>query len=393
MDDAAPVDRAILERALAPFGESRGLPQEAYVSPDVFRWEQRHFLEGSWVCVGRASAVADPGAQRAVRVGSEGVLLVRDGVGTLRGFFNVCRHRGHELVEPGEDRRHAVIRCPYHAWVYDLDGRLRGAAGFPDTPEEVLSPVDVAEWNGWVFVNVSTDAPPFDAHVGGLDGLVAPYEPARLVSAARLEYEVAANWKVVSENYHECYHCSSIHPELCRVSPPDSGDNLEPDGAWVGGWMELVGDAETMSLDGRSHGVPLRGLDQAQRRRVLYVHVFPNLLASLHPDYALTHRLEPLGPDRTRIECEWLFPPEASGREGFDPAYAVEFWDITNREDWRACESVQRGVSSRGFRPGPLAPREDAVYRFVTLVASGYRDGRVTRPVTTGPEAERAPSR
>jgi len=111
------------------------------------------------------------------------------------------------------------------------------------------------------------------------------------------------------------------------------------------------------------------------------VQVFPNLLISLHPDYVLTHRLEPLAPDRTRIECEWLFPPEAIERIGFDPAYAVEFWDITNLEDWRACESVQRGVSSRGFRPGPLSPREDAVYRFVTQVAAGYRDGRVSTPV------------
>jgi Rieske 2Fe-2S family protein len=264
--------------------------------------------------------------------------------------------------------------------VYDLDGTLRGAAGFSETPAETLAQVRVAEWHGWVFVNASGEAPPFRDHAGGLGALVAPYEPERLAVAARQDYEVAANWKILSENFHECYHCSSIHPELCRVSPPDSGDNLQPDGAWVSGWMELVDHAETMSLTGESHGAMLPGLDERQRRSVLYAQLFPNLLISLHPDYVLTHRLEPLGPDRTRIECEWLFPPEALGRKGFDPAYAVEFWDITNREDWRACESVQRGVSSRGYRPGPLSPREDAVYQFISLVGQAYRDGRVSAP-------------
>jgi len=386
-DVAAPVDPGALERALAPFGQSRTLPAEAYTSPRVFEWERETLFEGSWFCVGRSAELAEPGAQRAVPVGTETVLVVRDGAGTLRGFFNVCRHRGHELVEPGQDRRHSVIRCPYHAWVYSLDGTLRGAAGFPDTPAEALSPLAVAEWQGWVFANASGDAPPFEDHVGGLGALVAPYGPERLVVAAREDYEVAANWKIVSENFHECYHCSSIHPELCRVSPPDSGDNLEPDGAWVGGWMELVEHAETMSLTGESQGAMLPGLDERQRRRVLYAQLFPNLLVSLHPDYVLTHRLVPVAPDRTRIECEWLFPPEALGRKGFDPAYAVEFWDITNREDWAACESVHRGVSSRAYGPGPLSPREDAVYQFVTLVAKAYRDGRVTTPDRVRPSA------
>jgi Rieske 2Fe-2S family protein len=100
----------------------------------------------------------------------------------------------------------------------------------------------------------------------------------------------------------------------------------------------------------------------------------------------LTHRLEPLAPDRTRIECEWLVPPETMHGNSFDPAYAVEFWDVTNREDWQACESVQRGVSSRAYRPGPLSSREDAVYRFITLVAKGYRDGRVSTPAPVAAE-------
>jgi glycine betaine catabolism A len=181
------------------------------------------------------------------------------------------------------------------------------------------------------------------------------------------KYEVAANWKVLTENYHECYHCPSIHPELCRVTPPDSGVNYALPGAWVGGSMDLADGADTMSLDGRSDAPALPGADP---RRVHYLGLLPNLLLSLHPDYVMTHRLEPLAPDRTRIECAWYFADA-----GVDPAYAVEFWDRTNRQDWAACESVQRGLSSPHFRPGPLSPREDAVHQLVTAVAGAYLAG------------------
>jgi Rieske 2Fe-2S family protein len=192
------------------------------------------------------------------------------------------------------------------------------------------------------------------------------------VTAAVHDYDAAANWKILTENYHECYHCPSIHPELCRVSPPKSGENYAADGAWVGGWMDLRDGMDTMSLDGASGGVPLRGLDQQGLRTVIYVNILPNVLFSLHPDYVMTHRLTPVGPDRTRIECSWAFAPEAVARPEFDPGYAVEFWDITNRQDWAACESVQRGLASPHASPGPLAPDEDAVYSFVTTIARGY---------------------
>ena len=136
--------------------------------------------------------------------------------------------------------------------------------------------------------------------------------------------------------------------------------------------MDLAEGAATMSLDGRSGGVPLRGLDARQRRQVLYLNLFPNLLVSLHPDYVMTHRIEPVTPSTSRVECQWLFPPEATARPGFDPAYAVDFWDITNRQDWAAVESVQRGIGSPRFVPGLLSGSEDAVYQYVTMVASGY---------------------
>jgi Rieske 2Fe-2S family protein len=128
--------------------------------------------------------------------------------------------------------------------------------------------------------------------------------------------------------------------------------------------MDLRDNAVTMSRDGHSDGVILPGVDQ---RSVRYLGRFPNLLLSLHPEYVMTHRLSPLTPSLTRVDCEWLFHPST-----VDTAYAVGFWDLTNKQDWAACESVQRGVSSPHYRPGPLAPNENAVYDWIHLIATAY---------------------
>ena len=150
--------------------------------------------------------------------------------------------------------------------------------------------------------------------------------------------------------------------------------------------MDLHDGVETISLDGRSHAPNLPHLAEGQDRTIHYFQPSPNLFISLHPDYVMTHSLLLLAPDRTAVECEWLLSREAVEAEGFDPSYASDFWDLTNRQDWHACEAVQRGISSRGYRRGPLSPSEDAVYQFTTMVARGYLEGRATRPAsrTTG---------
>jgi Rieske 2Fe-2S family protein len=280
----------------------------------------------------------------------------------------------------GESRNLPIVVCPYHSWAYRLDGSLRHAPRFDQweafEPERNgLVELPTREWHGLVFVDTSGSAAPLEEHLAGLETLVAAHEPERLRVAARHDYVVEANWKIVIENYQECYHCSVIHPELCRVSPPRSGENYRHPGAgaWVGGWMALRHGAETMSLSGKRAAGALRGLDAPATREVLYLVLFPNVLLSLHPDYVMTHLLTPLGPGRTRVNCRWSFAPDDVGRPGFDPADAVDFWDITNRQDWSACESVQRGVASDHWTPGQLAPDEDGVYQFVTMVARAYQ--------------------
>jgi glycine betaine catabolism A len=373
----APIDAAALADTLRPFGQSRMLPRAAYVDQAVFEWEQRHFFGGGWLCVGRSEQIANPGDQRAEPTGVGSVLLTRDDDGVLHAFANTCRHRGHELLPCGGSASERVIICPYHAWTYGLNGQLRAAAGFRnqagfDMAEFGLAELPAVEWHGLIFVDGSGRAAPLDDALGSLSEMLAPYEMSRLVVAGTHEYDSPANWKILTENYHECYHCPSIHPELCRVSPPKSGENYSLPGTWVGGTMDLRDGMATMSLDGSSQGVPLRGLDEQGLRTVIYVNVFPNILISAHPDYVMVHRLLPLAPDRTKIECSWAFAPEAVQRDGFDPSYAIDFWDLTNRQDWAACESVHRGLTSPHAVPGPLNPAEDAVYQYVTMVARGY---------------------
>jgi Rieske 2Fe-2S family protein len=374
----APLPADGVAAAMAPFGQSRMLPREAYVDPAVFDWEQRHIFSG-WTCVGHASDLATVGAQKAVGTGANAVLLVR-GDDTIRAFANTCRHRGHELLACNATTRGRAIVCPYHSWSYKLDGTLRNAPGFKDLegfqPGEFgLAELRMENWHGWLFVDPSGDDADFAEHVSGWEEVVAPYRPEDLTVVDRHSYELETNWKVIAENYQECYHCSTIHPELSRISPPTSGENLDTEGSWIGGWMSLIDEAETMSLSGASGGVAIKGLSEHELRTVMYVVGYPNLLVSLHPDYVMTHLMTPLAVDRTHVECAWAFPKEVAEKPDFDPSYAVDFWDLTNRQDWAACESVQRGLTSPHARPGPLAPDEDGVYQFVSRVAKAYAGG------------------
>jgi len=340
----------------------RMLPAAAYTSEEVLAWERRHLYAGTWTCLGRLDELLAGGTtQRATFVGDVSVLLVRDGE-CVRSFANTCRHRGHELLAEGAASTRQSIVCPYHAWTYRLGGDLQAAPGFRaqdgfDGDEHHLVELPVAVWAGWVFGHGRLplghpDLVPFEQHLGGLAPIAERYAPADLVLGDRHTYEIAANWKVVAENYHECYHCPLIHPELCQVSPPTSGENYDLPGSWVGGAMELRNGMATMSLTGESGGRPIPGVPAD---RVEYLHLLPNLLVSAHPDYVMTHRLVPLAPGRTWIECSWYFVPDAAGAAP-DPAYAVEFWDLTNRQDWTACESVQRGLASPHFAPAPSRP-------------------------------------
>ncbi|HZX55724.1 MAG TPA: aromatic ring-hydroxylating dioxygenase subunit alpha, partial [Ilumatobacteraceae bacterium] len=285
-----------------PVNEARLLPPRVFHDPEVFEFERDWFAR-TWLCVGREADFGAPGTYALVDVTGEGLIVVRGTEESLRAFHNVCRHRGSTLVDapPDGDTGHVVrFQCPYHAWIYDTDGSLRRAPhtqeliGF-DAADNELLPVRLQTWAGFVFVNLDPDAGPLAEYLADLPAAVSDYPLARLRRARRIEYDVAANWKVIGENYSECYHCPGVHPQLNRLSPYDRGRNLESDGPWAGGWMELVDAAATMSTDGSAHGrPPLVGIGEENLRRVYYFVLWPNLLLSLHPDYVMTHHVWPI---------------------------------------------------------------------------------------------------
>jgi len=295
--------------------------------------------------------------------------LLRDREGTARGFHNACRHRGTELCSQASGQFERSIRCPYHSWTYALDGSLIGAPNMKDVEgfraaDHSLVPVAVAEWAGFIFFNLDSEPMSFKEAFAPLLNRFGPWALDELLPAERRSYTVKANWKLIFENYSECYHCPSVHPILNRLTPfRDSSNDLE-EGPFLGGPMHLAEHVSSMTMDGKRCAPPLGGVQGELLQRVYYFTIFPNLFLSLHPDYVLVHRLRRLGTRETEIECEWLFSAESIGNEDFDPGPAVEFWDLTNRQDWAICEASHRGILSPAFRPGPLSNLESVVAEF-----------------------------
>jgi Rieske 2Fe-2S family protein len=364
------------------------LPGAYYTSPDILAEERERIHARSWNCVGRTSAVARPGDYVVRDVAGESIIVVRGRDGALRAFFNVCRHRGTRLCREAAGHTSETIQCPYHAWTYALDGRLLGAPhmqeveGF-DRREYPLHAAALAEWEGFVFVNVADDPQPFDAWFAPMLGRLARYGLDRLTVGHRVVYDVAANWKLVFQNYSECLHCPMIHPELSAVLPYQSGANDLVEGPFLGGYMEIMAPNESATLSGRACGRLVNdALGADDRRRAFYYSLMPNLLLSVHPDYVNYYLVTPVAANRTTVESEWLFHPANAGDPAFAPADAVGFWDVTNRQDWDIVERSQLGVASRRYAPGPYSPRESipAAWDREYLRHMGHGGG--PRPVT-----------
>ena len=340
---------------------AKTLAQEYFVSPEIFAREQKTIFSAQWVCVGHQSQLARAGDYFVAAVAGESLIVVRSQEDAIRGFYNVCRHRGTRLCEDAHGH-FSAIQCPYHAWTYALDGRLIGAPHMEASPgferaEHSLHPVRLALWEGFIFVNLAKDAPPLATVFAPLLAKFSHWNLPRLRSARRIEYDVSANWKLIFENYSECYHCPGVHPLLSKVSPSDSAENDLCEGPFLGGFMAIT-QGGSLTMSGEACALPVGDMREEDHARVFYYSIFPNLLLSMHPDYVMVHQIWPLAPARTRILCDWFFHPEAFDRADFRPEDAIEFWDVTNQQDWHVCELSQQGISSRVYQPGPYSPRE-----------------------------------
>ena len=343
---------------------ARTMPGEFYTSPDIFAEERARLCARAWHCVGRTSAVSAPGDFIVRSIAGESLIILRDRRGELRAHFNVCRHRGTRLCEAASGHFSETIQCPYHAWTYTTDGRLIGAPhmqeveGF-DKREHSLHSAAIVEWEGFMFVNVDASPEPFETWFAPMIGRLTRFGLGTLTVGHRVTYEVAANWKLVFQNYSECLHCPMIHPELTAVLPWQSGANDLTEGPFLGGYMEIMPQHESATMSGKSCARFLHpGLPDEDRRRAFYYSLMPNLLLSIHPDYANYYLVTPLAADRTLVESEWMFNPESAADPTFNPDDAIRFWDVTNRQDWHIVEQSHLGITSRRYAPGPYSPRE-----------------------------------
>jgi Rieske 2Fe-2S family protein len=360
------------------------LPASYYVADDHWRRERDGVLHAEWFCAGRLSSHGlDEGSTdrlAVIDVAGESVLVTRDRGGRLRAFFNVCRHRGSQVVpvdpalDPPVPCGASALRCPYHSWTYDLDGRLLRAPHTEDVDDFAptdfgLRSVSAETWGGFLFIRLVTESPHLPRQpsspspLGLVDSLgaaterISRYPLDSLAVGATLTYDVRANYKVVLENYNECYHCAGVHPELVRLVPAFGRGGSALD--WDSGIPHRDG-AWTFTASGTSARAPFAGLDTDEQVRHKGELLYPNLMLSLSADHVAAFTLWPTSAGETRIICDLLFAPAEVAREAFDPSDAADFWDMVNTQDWAICESVQRGMSSRGFTQGWFAPMEDA---------------------------------
>jgi glycine betaine catabolism A len=368
------VDAAVPVKGQSTGSLLRTLPGCYYIDPEVFGREQRMIFERMWVCASRSDEIAGAGAFRVVSIGDESVIIVRGKEGALRAFLNVCRHRGARICaeESGQVRRN--LRCAYHAWTYDLDGRLVAAPNLvtmPDVDREAygLVRVGLREWLGYVWVCVADEPPSFEdtvvadvtARLGDAKA-IERYRTEELVIGRRITYDVKANWKLIIENFMECYHCATIHPELTRVLPEFAKGYAAQ--YYVGHGAEFADWAQAFTVTGDGGFGRLPTVSPEQERRYFAVTVLPQVFLNLVPDHVIAHRMFPLAADRTTVVCDWLFAPEVVS-SGKDVGPSVELFDRVNRQDFEACELTQLSMGSRAYRDGGvLVPSEHHIASF-----------------------------
>ena len=382
------------------------LPAELYVSDEVFRDDLNWLLTSQWLLAGHVSQIPNAGDFFLYEIEGESVILTRTKSGEVKAFHNACRHRGSRVCLEHQGNKR-LFTCPYHAWSYDLDGQLRAASSMPegfDKSANGLLPVHSGLFEGLIFVNFARpdDAPDFDAFTRRFAPLMQDQGVATAKVAARKSYPTQANWKLVVDNFFECYHCATAHPTYCQVhdkmkllafgAVDRSGD---PDMAeyhnWLTEWeaaakakgyptgmfhddadavhfqaanrLPIAKDAITESLDGQPVAPLMSTLGDFDGGQTGCVFS-PLSTVLVNNDHAVIFLFIPMDTQLTRVDAIWLVAPDAVEGQDYDPDALMRLWDTTLKEDKTITENNQLGVSSRGYQPGVLSDREVWIAEF-----------------------------
>jgi Rieske 2Fe-2S family protein len=363
----------------------KGLPASWYRDPAHYQRELEAFWYGRWIAVAREEELVATGDWRTVQIGTQSIVILRDGNSRLKAFHNTCRHRGSILCtkDSGRFERDRIV-CPYHSWTYDLAGKLVATPRKMETRDFdrndfPLFEVAVQAWGGFVFVCLHNKK---TGDFGELPKQFKNYGFENLRIGKRVVAEVKANWKLLAENFSECFHCPPVHPELCRVVTA-----YREAGAWglrSSEAAEYKVGAKTLTLDGSARLPAFRNLSEKEKQ-TLYIPAMlpPNLFLNVQPDYVNSQLTFPTGPESVRIVYDWLFEP-AHMPKGAVLEHYTALWEVTNAQDAQNCEWQQQGIHARPFKHGHYVPQEFDCHRFAQWVRRGLREPRRRRGAGPG---------
>jgi Rieske 2Fe-2S family protein len=388
--DTSPLDTPVAD-LIARRRAGWSLEQPFYTDPLVFEVDLERVFRRNWLFVGHANRIPRPGDYFTHDFANDSLVFIRDDDGQVRGLFNTCRHRGSRICLEAAGHARKLV-CPYHQWLYEKDGTLLHAASMPEDFERSefgLFPTAVRVVEGLIFACLSEDPPEFASIEEAIRAHLAPYELKRTRICATRTYQVRANWKLMEENFRECYHCPVGHPEYCRIVMP-AGESAEEIAAfraaqrerWARAGLSLLNidfvpdngfhcarypmrrGFVSESLDGQPVA-PLLGRLKERDAGILAIVMFPNFWFEASSDYACSMRRTPISATLCEVEGNWLVREDAVEGRDYDVERVTAFWRITGEQDWTLCENNQAGVNSSRYRPGPYALSERGPETFV----------------------------
>ena len=388
-----------IQELISRYRSGFSLEQEFYTDEDVFQYEWKHIWRKYWLFAGTTADIPKAGDYFVYNLQHDSVIIIRGNNGEVFAHHNTCRHRGSLICL--EERGHAPkLVCPYHQWVYDKDGKLFKARLMPDdfnTSDYGLHPVKVKVAGGFIFISLADDPPDFSELEKDFDPFLKPFKIHHAKVAHRVRYTLRTNWKLIGENFRECYHCGPAHPEYCSAvigaNMKESATEVlaEKQVIWKNKGLEtetvdfredsfhfavrypLRPGVESYSVDGHKVATPM-GDHTDYDAGVLGMVVYPNFWMDAVSDYMWTMRLTALSASSTQLDLCWLVDADAKEGKDYTIERLIEFWKITGEQDWKLCENNFKGIESSRYEPGPYAPVENDVVRYVDWYIARMRE-------------------
>ena len=376
------------------------LEQPFYASPQIFALEWKYIWQKNWLFAGNTAQIKKPGDYFICNLQKDAIIIIRGNKGEVYAHYNTCRHRGSAICLNDKGNASKLV-CPYHQWVFDKDGTLLNARMMPDDfckEEYNLHSVHVQVVEGLIFICLAEEAPDFSSINNSLAPYLKPFNINNAKVAAIKNYELKANWKLVAENFRECYHCGGAHPEYCSAvigaNLRENTDELimAKQKEWNAKGLAtalvevtegtttyavrypLRPGIESYSVDGKKICIPM-GKHTDHDAGVIGLVNYPNFWMDAVSDYVWTMKVTPVSEEKTIVEFCWLVDANALEGKDYDLKRLTEFWEITGEQDGKLCENNFRGIETSAYQPGPYAPVEDQVVNFVDWCVARLKDG------------------